>query len=309
MYTTISTKNMDRNEWLKIRKTGLGGSDAGAVCGLNPYVSPMAVYRDKVSDETDMGDNEAMRQGRDLEEYVAQRFTEETGLKVRRSNKMYRSTEYPWMIADVDRMVAGGGAGLECKTVSVYKKDQWADGGIPVYYLLQCYHYMIVTGCRTWYLAAVILGQDFQYRRIEYEEETAQNLIALEAEFWNNHVLPRHMPDPDGSKSCDAVLEEYFCQRGKAETIELVGFDQKLERRQEIEETLKLLETEKRQIDQEIKVFMDGHEMADSGRYRVTWREVISSRLDTKRLKEEKPDIYREFLQESKSSRFTVKVA
>ena len=309
MYTTISTKNMDRNEWLKIRKTGLGGSDAGAVCGLNPYVSPMAVYRDKVSDETDMGDNEAMRQGRDLEEYVAQRFTEETGLKVRRSNKMYRSTEYPWMIADVDRMVAGGGAGLECKTVSVYKKDQWADGGIPVYYLLQCYHYMIVTGCRTWYLATVILGQDFQYRRIEYEEETAQNLIALEAEFWNNHVLPRHMPDPDGSKSCDAVLEEYFCQRGKAETIELVGFDQKLERRQEIEETMKLLETEKRQIDQEIKVFMDGHEMADSGRYRVTWREVISSRLDTKRLKEEKPDIYREFLQESKSSRFTVKVA
>ena len=291
------------------KKDRIGGSDAGAVCGLNPYVSPMAVYRDKVSDETDMGDNEAMRQGRDLEEYVAQRFTEETGLKVRRSNKMYRSTEYPWMIADVDRMVAGGGAGLECKTVSVYKKDQWADGGIPVYYLLQCYHYMIVTGCRTWYLAAVILGQDFQYRRIEYEEETAQNLIALEAEFWNNHVLPRHMPDPDGSKSCDAVLEEYFCQRGKAETIELVGFDQKLERRQEIEETMKLLETEKRQIDQEIKVFMDGHEMADSGRYRVTWREVISSRLDTKRLKEEKPDIYREFLQESKSSRFTVKVA
>ena len=309
MYTTISTKNMDRNEWLKIRKTGLGGSDAGAVCGLNPYVSPMAVYRDKVSDETDMGDNEAMRQGRDLEEYVAQRFTEETGLKVRRSNKMYRSTEYPWMIEDVDRIEPRCGAGLECKTVSVYKKDQWADGGIPVYYLLQCYHYMIVTGCRTWYLAAVILGQDFQYRRIEYEEETAQNLIALEAEFWNNHVLPRHMPDPDGSKSCDAVLEEYFCQRGKAVTIELVGFDQKLERRQEIEETMKLLETEKRQIDQEIKVFMDGHEMADSGRYRVTWREVISSRLDTKRLKEEKPDIYREFLQESKSSRFTVKVA
>ena len=42
---------------------------------------------------------------------------------------------------------------------------------------------MIVTGCRTWYLAAVILGQDFQYRRIEYEEETAQNLIALESDF------------------------------------------------------------------------------------------------------------------------------
>lgn len=309
MYTTISTKNMDRNEWLKIRKTGLGGSDAGAVCGLNPYVSPMAVYRDKVSDETDMGDNEAMRQGRDLEEYVAQRFMEETGLKVRRSNKMYRSVEYPWMIADVDRMVAGGGAGLECKTVSAYNKDRWADGGIPVNYLLQCYHYMIVTGCRTWYLAAVILGQDFQYRRIEYEEETAQNLIALESDFWNNHVLPRHMPDPDGSKSCDEVLEQYFRQRGKAEAIELVGFDQKLERRQEIEKTMKLLETEKRQIDQEIKVFMGDHPVASNGRFKVTWQEVVSNRLDSKRLKTEDPETYQKFLQESKSSRFTVKAA
>ena len=309
MYTTISTKNMDREEWLRIRKTGLGGSDAGAVCGLNPYVSPMAVYRDKVSDETELEDNEAMRQGRDLEEYVAQRFMEEKGLKVRRSNKMYRSVEYPWMIADVDRMVAGGGAGLECKTVSAYNKDRWADGGIPVNYLLQCYHYMIVTGCRTWYLAAVILGQDFQYRRIEYEEETAQNLIALESDFWNNHVLPRHMPDPDGSKSCDEVLEQYFRQRGKAEAIELVGFDQKLERRQEIEKTMKLLETEKRQIDQEIKVFMGDHPVASNGRFKVTWQEVVSNRLDSKRLKTEDPETYQKFLQESKSSRFTVKAA
>lgn len=309
MYTTISTKNMAREEWLRIRKTGLGGSDAGAVCGLNPYVSPMAVYRDKVSDETDLEDNEAMRQGRDLEEYVAQRFMEETGLKVRRSNKMYRSVEYPWMIADVDRMVAGGEAGLECKTVSAYNKDRWADGGIPVHYLLQCYHYMIVTGCRTWYLAAVILGQDFQYRRIEYEEETAQNLIALESDFWNNHVRPRHMPDPDGSKSCDEVLEQYFRQRGKAEAIELVGFDQKLERRQEIEETMKLLETEKRQIDQEIKVFMGDHPVARNERFKVTWQEVVSNRLDSKRLKTEEPETYQKFLQESKSSRFTVKAA
>ena len=309
MYTTISTKNMAREEWLRIRKTGLGGSDAGAVCGLNPYVSPMAVSRDKVSDETDLEDNEAMRQGRDLEEYVAQRFMEETGLKVRRSNKMYRSVEYPWMIADVDRMVAGGEAGLECKTVSAYNKDRWADGGIPVHYLLQCYHYMIVTGCRTWYLAAVILGQDFQYRRIEYEEETAQNLIALESDFWNNHVRPRHMPDPDGSKSCDEVLEQYFRQRGKAEAIELVGFDQKLELRQEIEETMKLLETEKRQIDQEIKVFMGDHPVARNERFKVTWQEVVSNRLDSKRLKTEEPETYQKFLQESKSSRFTVKAA
>ena len=74
--TLISTKEMSHEEWLKIRKSGIGGSDAGAICGLNPYSSPIAVYQDKVSKELTEADNESMRQGRDLEEYVARRFTE-----------------------------------------------------------------------------------------------------------------------------------------------------------------------------------------------------------------------------------------
>ena len=86
MLTKIPTLNMTHEEWLQRRKTGIGGSDAGAICGLNPYVSPMGVYLDKISTETTDLDNEAMRQGRDLEEYVARRFIEATGLKVRRSN-------------------------------------------------------------------------------------------------------------------------------------------------------------------------------------------------------------------------------
>lgn len=91
MYSTIPTAGMAREEWLQLRKTGIGGSEAGAVCGLNPYAGPMSVYRDKTSDVVEDRDNEAMRQGRDLEDYVARRFAEETGLKVRRSRKMYRS--------------------------------------------------------------------------------------------------------------------------------------------------------------------------------------------------------------------------
>ena len=102
MYTKIPIGNLDRREWLKLRKTGIGGSDAGAICGLNPYSSPMNVYRDKTCDIPDeQEDNEAIRQGHDLEEYVAQRFMEATGLKVRKSNFMYRGVENPFMIADV----------------------------------------------------------------------------------------------------------------------------------------------------------------------------------------------------------------
>ncbi|MCI8548835.1 MAG: hypothetical protein HFJ38_08160 [Bacilli bacterium] len=148
MYTTISTTGMDRKTWLKLRKSGLGGSDAGAVCGLNPYSSPANVYLDKISDEIKDKDNESMRQGRDLEEYVAKRFTEETGLKVRRSNKLYRSSEHPFMLADVDRLIVGENAGLECKTATAFQAEQWKDRKVPTHYLIQCLHYMAVTGSK-----------------------------------------------------------------------------------------------------------------------------------------------------------------
>ena len=159
MYVKIPTGKMDRREWLALRKSGIGGSDAGAVCGLNPYSSPMNVYRDKTCETAeDKEDKEAVRQGHDLEDYVAQRFMEATGLKVRRSNYMYRSIEHPFMIADIDRVVVGEDAGLECKTVSAYGEDKWKDGKIPFHYVMQCFHYMAVTGKRAWYIAVAILG-------------------------------------------------------------------------------------------------------------------------------------------------------
>lgn len=141
MYEKIPTAGMDRKEWLQLRKTGIGGSDAGALCGLNPYSSPMKVFYDKTADEIEETDNEAIRIGHDLEDYVTKRFTEATGLKVRRSNYMYRSVEHPFMIADVDRLVIGEDAGLECKTASAYNADKWKDGDIPLPYIMQCYHY------------------------------------------------------------------------------------------------------------------------------------------------------------------------
>ena len=76
MYEKTPIKGLSREEWLKMRKTGIGGSDAGAICGLNPYTSAMTVFHDKTTEGVSEEDNEAMRQGRDLENYVAQRFCE-----------------------------------------------------------------------------------------------------------------------------------------------------------------------------------------------------------------------------------------
>ena len=309
IYDTIPTKGLSREEWLALRKTGIGGSDAGAICGLNPYTSAMEVFEDKTRGKADDVDSEAMRQGRDLEDYVARRFMEETGLKVRRSNMMYRSRKNPFMIANVDRLVAGREAGLECKTASAYNADKWKDGQVPPHYLVQCLHYMAVTGKREWYLAVVILGNGFQYRKIAWDDGLIGNLVAVERAFWENHVKPGTMPGPDGSKACDELLSRYFKTARKKSSIPLVGFDEKLERREELLEMIGSLEKEQRQIEQEIKCFMKDNERAFNDRYSVTWSNVESVRLDTKRIREERPEMYRDFSKVTSSRKFTVKAA
>lgn len=310
MYTKIPIGNLDRSEWLKLRKTGIGGSDAGAICGLNPYSSQMSVYRDKTCEiEEEQEDNESIRQGHDLEEYVAQRFMEATGLKVRKSNFMYRSVENPFMIADVDRLVVGEDAGVECKTVSAYNADKWKDGDIPLHYIMQCYHYMVVTGKRTWYIAAVILGQKFVYRRLEWDDALISGLIAAEKYFWTEHVEKGIMPDPDGSKACDEVLEQYFHTSRKESRIELVGFDERLDRREQILAQIAELEKEQKQIEQEVKLYMKDNESAFSDNYRISWSSIETTRLDTKRIKEEKPELYQDYAKVSSSRRFQIKAA
>ena len=303
------TKDMPREKWLELRKQGIGGSDAGAVCGVNPYSSPMKVFLDKTGGETEEIDNEAVRQGNDLEDYVAQRFMEATGKKVRRSNVMYCNEEYPFMIADVDRLVVGEDAGLECKTASAYNADKWKDREIPLHYILQCYHYMAVTGKRTWYIAAVILGREFICRKLAWDDELIRCLIEAEKSFWYNNVIPGVMPEPDGSKVCDTILEKYFHTTKKESEIVLEGFDEKLGRREEILAQMEKLEEEKRKIEQEVKLFMRDNERASSEKYRVSWSSVDTARFDTKRFKEDRPELYKDYAKISSSRRFQVKAA
>ncbi|OUP80757.1 endonuclease [Lachnoclostridium sp. An169] len=308
MKKLVSTLNLDRKEWLKYRKQGIGGSDAGAVCGFNPYRTAIQVYYDKTSGETEEIDNEAMRQGREFEAYVAGRFTEATGKKVRRANAMFYDEANPFMLADVDRMVTGENAGLECKTASPYMADKWQDGRIPLSYQIQCYHYMSVCHADAWYIAVLIYGKEFKYYRIERDEQIIDNLIRIEKSFWENHVKAGIMPDPDGSKTAEQVIAEYFPETG-GRSIPLTGFDDKLRRRQELVGIMERMETEKKQIDQELKIYLGDAETAENEHFRVSWKNVSRSSLDEKRLKEENPEIYRKYRRETVSRRFTVRAA
>lgn len=308
MKKLVPTLNLLREEWLRYRKQGIGGSDAGAICGFNPYRTAMQVYYDKTTDEIEDIDNEAMRQGRELEDYVAKRFVEETGKKVRRANAMFYDESNPFMLADVDRMIVGENAGLECKTVSPYMAEHWKDDKIPLSYQMQCYHYMSVCNADRWYVAALVYGREFKVYTLERDEEIIANLIRLEEDFWNNYVQKRVLPEPDGSKLADSVIAEYY-KNADSVIIPLQGFNDKLKRRQELVGLLDKLETEKKQIEQELKIYLGDAEMAENEQYRVSWKNVLTNRIDSTRLKEEEPEIYKRYQKTSQSRRFQVVAA
>lgn len=308
MKKLVSTLNLDKKEWLKYRKKGIGGSDAGAVCGLNPYRTAMQVYSDKISDTIEEIDNEAMRQGREFEDYVARRFTEATGKKVRRANAMFCHESYPFMLADVDRMVVGENAGLECKTASPFMAEHWKDGKIPLSYQIQCYHYMTVCNADAWFIAVLIYGRDFKYYRLERDESMLADLVRIEQDFWESHVQKRILPEPDGSKLADSVIAEYY-KNSVAEILPLKGFDDKLRRRQELKEDMEQMEREKKKIEQELKLYLGEAELAENERYRVSWKSVSSNRVDETRLKEEQPEIYAQYQKVIQSRRLMVKAA
>ena len=307
MKRLVSTIGLDKAEWLRYRKNGITGTDAGAICGMNPYVSAFQVYQDKISDDIEEFDNEAMRQGRDMEEYVASRFEEETGLKVRRANAIYQNERFPFMLADFDRLITGQKAGLECKTVSPYSADKWSDEDIPVHYQMQCQHYMAVSGYECWYIAALIFGRDFIIRRIDRDEELIQNLITVEERFWNENVLKHVMPDPDGTKNCSEQIAKLYYRSDKDKTVQLLGYDNALKRRDELVALIDKLEQEKAYIDQKIQMELQDAGYGTVGDYRVSWLNTVSKRLDTKLFKAENPEMYDKYAKESSCRRFLVK--
>mgnify|MGYP003289917296 FL=1 len=311
MKRLVDVTKISHEEWLKYRKMGITGTDAASICGLNPFRSSMQVFIDKTTDNIDIFDNEAMRQGRELEEYVAQRFCEATGKKVRRANAIFMNDEHSWMLADFDRLVVGERAGLECKTVSAYSADKWANGAIPLHYQLQCQHYLAVSGYDCWYIATLILGKEFIVRKIERDEELIQSLITIEKRFWERNVLAGVMPEPDGSKQAGELLAKYYPSEKGKKVILSEQFSLQLSRREELAELIKKMETEKKTIEQSLVKYLGENESteAENSKFYVKWISYDTPRIDTDLLKSEAPEIYERYKKTSTVSRLTIKTA
>lgn len=191
----MTTPYMARIEWLTARKSVIGGSDAAAIVGRHPYKTAEEVMEEKLSPVIEDKPNLACRHGTYCEPFVAELFTEETGLKVRRKNFMLHSESRPFMAANIDRKIQGMEAGLECKTTCVFNRAKFGDGNIvlagsdddppfPYEYFVQITHYMAVTGWNRWFLAVLIGNKEFRWYEIERDERNIQYLIEEETKFY-----------------------------------------------------------------------------------------------------------------------------
>ena len=306
MKRLVSTLNLSKEDWLRYRKCGITGTDAGAILGLNPYRSAFQVYHDKISDTIENIDNEAMRQGRDLEDYVAQRFSEETGFKVRRANAIYQSEKHPLLLADFDRLIVGQKAGLECKTVSPFSADKWADGKIPAHYLAQVDHYLAVSGFDCWYVAALIFGRELVIHKIVTDKQVLSDLIDKEELFWTNHVVPQIPPAPNGCDCDTQQINQLYEVDNRDKTADLSALHGLLDKRQELSDQIEQMEQEKTAIEQQVKLQMQDAAYGTAPGYKVSWVSSESKRVDSQRLRKEQPDIFNQYSKNVSSRRFTI---
>lgn len=304
----VSTANMDRQEWLEWRRKGIGGSDAPAVVGLSPWKSPIQLYMEKVGEWiSEEEPSEAAYIGTRLENVLAEIFSEQTGMKVMKRNAILQHTQYPWMIANIDRRIVGKKEGLEIKTASEYLKDEWKDDEVPAHYLVQVQHYMAVTGYDAWWVAVLIGGNKFRYKRIERDDELIQQLIELEKDFWQNNVLKNVPPEMDGSNASSQLLKRMY-PKASLPSIDLPSQAKSLVADLEsVKAEIKILEDRKNELENKLKSMLGEHEEGRIGDVVVSWKNVETKRIDTTRLKNERPEIYEQYLKVSSYRKFDTK--
>lgn len=309
------TRKLTHEEWLEYRKRGIGGSDAAAVLGLNPYTSAYAVYHEKLSLTEPFEGNDKTRLGSDLEEYVAKRFTEimserGTPLKVHRLNAILRSREHPFMLADVDRMIVGENVGLECKTTSNNDNYDFEAGEYPLYWRCQILHYMSVTGAKRWYLCVLDLYSGrVSVIEVVRDEADIEALIAGERRFWKENIEKRVCPSPDGSARNEEILKtKYPSSDDEQPPIDLMGYERELSELAELKAKIKALETQEAAAEQILKEAIGTASRGEYGPYAVSYKSTVSMRLDAKALKSELPELYGRYAKPSESRRFILTV-
>ena len=298
----VKTQGLSRNEWLEVRKCGIGSSDAGAAVGLNPYQSTLELWmiktgRDNEIPKVDPNDESSpMYWGTLLEPIVAAHYTKRTGNRVRKINAVlqHSNPDLAWMLANIDREVIGANDVqiLECKTAGEFGARLWCDG-VPDYVVCQVQHQLAVTGKAAADVCVLICGQEIRIYRIQRDDELIARLIELERQFWQ-YVETDTPPPADGSESADRALR-YLYPKDTGNTInftddtkmsatfaDLVNLRADIANREELESLLKQ-KIQERMGEASVAVFETG---------KVSYRRSKDSHgIDIAKLLLDQPDI------------------
>lgn len=305
---TTAEMETDREKWLDIRRGSIGGSDAAAVVGLSTWKSAYTLWLEKTGQlvEGDKGDCDAVHFGNVLESVVAKEFCQREGKRVKRCG-LYRSREFPFLTGSFDRLLVGEAAGLEIKTASSFRRKEWEAGEIPPPYLLQCQHYMLVSGLSKWYIAALIGGQSYYCWKVERNESDIAALLEAETAFWDK-VQRGIMPVIDGSDSTTDSLRAIYAG-GKVAPLplpwEAAGLVSRFEELKELETSIK---AEKQELQNKLCAMLEDNELGivgegDTAR-KVSWKSYPGKiTIDSKALKADLPDIYAKYARQGAAYR------
>ena len=295
-------------EWLAVRRGYIGGSDAGAIIGMNPYNSAFSVWAEKTGQVPEFGGNISTRTGNLLEDFVAHLFMEETGKRVQRCNFTLVNEAYPFACANIDREVLGEDALLEIKTTNSFVNvKKFRTGEYPEAWYAQMTHYLAVTGCRKIYLAVLSECRDFRIFELERDEDEITALMDAERDFWNTYVLPKKTPPTDGHSATSAAIRALFSEEA-GDRADLSSLGDIFEQRKALNEQIRNMKTELDAIDNRVKLAMGSAPGGTCGRWSVSWKLQNTSGLDREKIKADYPDIdFAKYASQSRVFRVTEK--
>lgn len=299
----VAPPNLNREQWLTVRRRGVGGSEVAAILGMSKYTSPIEVYLDKRGelplDRPQHPDLvEAAYWGLAQEPLIASAFGNRTGLTVVEGPGTLAHVERRWMLANVDRYVLDAGEStpsslLEIKTRSAYQLDEWTNG-IPDGPALQTHWYLAVTGYSHAHVAALLGGNRLFVHRVERDETLVEQLIAIVGEFWQG-VIDGRPPAVDGSEATEELLGHLYAVRPDAVTVadpsEVLPL---LERRRELKAREDRVADELREIDNQLKATAGEAEVVKvQGRVAYTYKQ--NGPLSQKRFTAAHPDLAQQY--------------
>lgn len=264
--------SITEEQWLEVRRTGIGGSDIGSICGLNPYRTALDVYLDKIGEGQAIEENEAMLWGKLLEDPIAQHFGKTHNYLIGKTEAVLQSIEKDFVIGNIDRYYINDKDDtglLEVKTTA-WERD-WEGDNIPAHYQAQFQWYLYLTGLNFGHFACLIQGRKYIEKEIQRDNELIDYLLRIGERFWKQ-VKDKTPPATDGTQASTEILKLIYPEaRKKSEILLPDSVSQLLQQYYEASTELDKYLPLKTEAENKIKQIMGDNELGKLGELFIKW--------------------------------------